>query len=288
MRPICTTILFIFLFNHSFAQNLHVVVNAGVSNYLGDLASKYIDFKQTKPSSGIGLQYEISDKIIARAIFSYGKIEGNDAYSSKSDILQRNLNFQSSIQEFAIAGEYQLLSLYENRFTPYAFVGIAIFHFNPYTYDVNKQKVYLHPLNTEGQGFSQYPTRKKYALIQPSIPFGGGIKFALTDNIRFGFELGLRKLFTDYLDDVSATYIDETILLNAKGPRAVELAYRSDEMPGGSLLYPADGTERGNSKQKDLYSFNGISIAIRFGSNSMISQKNSFRKLKLGCPAVNF
>lgn len=288
MRFLWATILFIFFFTNSFTQNLNVVVNVGVSNYFGDLATKYIDFKQPKHSSGVGVQYEISDKIMARAIFSYGKIEGNDARSSKSDILQRNLNFKSSIQEFAIAGEYQLLSLYENKFTPYLFVGIAIFHFNPYTYDVNKQKVYLHPLNTEGQGFSQYPDRKKYALVQASIPFGGGIKFALTDNIRFGFELGLRKLFTDYLDDVSAAYIDETILLNARGLRAVELAYRADELPSGSLLYPADGTERGNSKRKDLYSFNGISMAIRFGPNSSTSRKNNTRKLKLGCPPVNF
>ena len=40
--------------------------------------------------------------------------------------------------------------------------------------------------------------------------------------------VGFRKTFTDYLDDVSTFYVDQTILQNAKGPKAVEMAYRAE------------------------------------------------------------
>jgi hypothetical protein len=66
-------------------------------------------------------------------------------------------------------------------------------------------------LSTEGQGI--YPDKKPYSLWQPTIPFGGGVKFAITENLRIGFEIGLRKLFTDYLDDVSTSYPIKMICL---------------------------------------------------------------------------
>jgi hypothetical protein len=103
--------------------------------------------------------------------------------------------------------------------TPYVFVGVAVYHFNPYAYDTTGKKVYLQPLSTEGEGLPQYPGRKEYALTQLAIPFGGGIKFRITDRVVLAYEIGMRKLFTDYLDDVSNTYVSETVLLAAKGPK---------------------------------------------------------------------
>ncbi len=49
-------------------------------------------------------------------------------------------------------------------------------------------------------------------------------------------KLGFRKTFTDYLDDVSTFYVDQTILQNAKGGKAVEMAYRANELKGGAPL----------------------------------------------------
>ena len=59
----------------------------------------------------------------------------------------------------------------------------------------------LQPLGTEGEGF--YKGEKKYNLTQLAIPIGGGFKYAISNNVRIGIEVGFRKLFTDYLDDVS-------------------------------------------------------------------------------------
>ena len=41
--------------------------------------------------------------------------------------------------------------------------------------------------------------------------------------------------FTDHLDDVSGNYVDEADLLAARGPLAVKMAYRGNELPGGDL-----------------------------------------------------
>ncbi|MBS1563237.1 MAG: hypothetical protein JST39_02560, partial [Bacteroidetes bacterium] len=49
------------------------------------------------------------------------------------------------------------------------------------------------------------------------------------------------------------------------GPKAVEMAFRGDEVKSGAT-YPADGTVRGGSKFKDWYYFSGITVSIGIGS----------------------
>ena len=122
-----------------------------------------------------------------------------------------------------------------------------------------------------------YPD-KTYALTQFAIPFGGGLKFAVTENLRFGIELGFRKLFTDYLDDVSTNYVDSATLLNARGPVAVELAYRGDEVGGGN--YPTAGRQRGSPKFKDWYYLTGIRISY------VINKGRGRKGNALGCPSL--
>src|SRR5690606_13448162 len=79
---------------------------------------------------------------------------------------------------------------------------------------------------THGHGLPQYPDRKPYTLTQFAIPFGAGVKFRVSPNTVLAYEVGLRKIFTDYLDDVSTTYVDQATLLQERGPKAVEMAYR--------------------------------------------------------------
>ena len=63
-------------------------------------------------------------------------------------------------------------------------------------------------MHTEGQGFPQYPDRKDYKLTQMEVPMGFGFKFYVKENMFIGLEILHRKLFTDYVDDVSTNYID--------------------------------------------------------------------------------
>lgn len=261
------------------SQNFHLSVFGGMSNYQGDLQDKKFTFQQSHFAGGIGAMYELSDKLNVRAGFTYGKVSADDKNTKK--YIERNLNFTSEIKDFHLGLEYDLLNLYEHSITPYVFAGAAYFMFNPYTYDANGTKVNLQPLGTEGQGF--YQGRQKYALSQFSVPVGGGIKFALNDNIRISYEIGLRKLFTDYLDDVSRDYVDESLLLANNGPKAVEMAFRGGELKTG-LMYPVAGsfTIRGNPKSKDWYYFSGLRVSFRLVGKE---DNSRFGNRKTGCPA---
>jgi Domain of unknown function (DUF6089) len=268
----------------SSAQNFHLGVFGGLSNYEGDLVDGA--YKQSKGAIGITLGYELNDHWMARAGFTHAKVTGADKFSAKPDLRLRNLSFESPLNEFSLLLEYSAFNLYEKRYTPYFFGGLAIYHFNPYTYAPNGLQVFLKPLSTEGEGLTNYPERKPYSLTQMSIPFGAGMKFAVNDNIRIGLEVGFRKLFTDYLDDVSKTFVAESDLLAERGPQAVEFSYRSDEV-GGSPLYPAKGQQRGNDKYLDWYYFSGIHITFRLpGAQETAGKKSSYGGgKKYGCPA---
>ena len=114
------------------------------------------------------MKYDITNNISAKVGFNYGRLEGND--KKNEDLLKaRNFNFQTAIVEGNLMLEYTLLDLSDKKFSPYVFAGVAIYHFNPYTYDTLGNKLDLQPLGTEGQGLSQYPDRKPYTL--PNLPF---------------------------------------------------------------------------------------------------------------------
>ena len=70
---------------------------------------------------------------------------------------------------------------------------------------------------------------------------------------------------TDYLDDVSTTYVNPQILLANKGAKTVELAYRQAPVPDNNL--PNNGDTRGNPKIKDGYFFSGIKLLVHIGGD---------------------
>jgi hypothetical protein len=158
---------------------------------------------------------------------------------------------------------------------------VAVYHFDPYTFDSAGRKYYLKPLSTEGEGF--IAGRNNYSLTQFSIPFGAGVKMPLSENINVGFEIGYRKLFTDYLDDVSTTYVDPNLLLVNRGAKAVELSYRGGELKTGSIVYPV-GVQRGNPSSKDWYYFTGLTLTFRLGNNLLGNGGGSGKNSELNCP----
>ena len=274
---------FLFPIAVSAQQRWHINLFGGVSNYQGDLQDKPITLDQSNGAFGAGVKYDLTNYISVRAGFNYGRIEADDK-RNKEILQRRNLSFQSKIFEVNLLGEYNIFDLSDRRFTPYVFGGVALFHFNPYAYDTLGNKHYLQPLSTEGQGLSIYPDKKPYKLTQFAIPFGAGFKFRISDNAVIGYEFGLRKTFFDYLDDVSTTYADPNILAAERGPIALAMSYRGDEVKIGDPNYPAEGSIRGGSKYKDWYYFTGLTLSIGIGNN--VSGIFGGRKGQLGCPKV--
>lgn len=104
----------------------------------------------------------------------------------------------------------------------------------------------------------------------------------VSDNVVLGYEIGLRKIFTDYLDDVSSTYVNPIDLATARGFKAVEMSYRGGEVKNGSPFYPTEGSLRGSIKQKDWYYFHGITLSIAL--NNGAGSNWGGRKNQMGCP----
>jgi opacity protein-like surface antigen len=282
MRKYLLASLLLPLFSTAQDQRLHLTVFGGVANYQGDLQGRTFTFNQSNFGLGVGLKYDVTPHIGIRAGFNYGTIGATDK-QNEPQLRARNLSFESRVLEGNLLLEYTLINLQEHKFSPYVFGGIALFHFNPYAYDSLGTKTYLRPLSTEGQGMAAYPDRKMYKNNQFALPFGGGIKFRVSDNVVLGYEIGLRKTYTDYLDDVSTTYVDAFALAQERGLKAVEMAYRGGELKNGDPTLPADGAVRGGPKYKDWYYFQGLTLTIGIGGSRGDGMFGG-KKGQLGCP----
>lgn len=253
----------------------------GISNYLGDMTDKV--YRNSKGAFGVTVGYQILNRVNLRAGFTYGKVNAADSQSKDEFVQLRNLSFQSNISEFSLVAEINTFDMDYKAWSPYIFGGLAVFHFDPYTYDQQNNKVYLKPLSTEGQGIPGY--QKPYALTQIALPFGGGVKYNISDKFRVAIEVGLRKLFTDYLDDLSGNYPDFNDMVTNRGQQAVDLSYREDELPFGDPFYPQKGESRGSPKYKDYYYFTGLHLVYTVGGDGSFSSKGGRNKL-YGCPTV--
>ena len=244
-----------------FDKTLTLGLFAGAINYQGDLKPNSFTFQHSNLMLSLSVRKPLNRWFAVKGGVSIGKVEAADMYN-RDYLRARNLSFKSSLKEVFAQLEVSLLDFSAKKFTPYAYGGLVLFHFNPYTYDANDGKVFLQPLSTEGQGLADYPDRKVYKLNQFAAAFGGGFKIGVSNCTSISIEFSQRKTFTDYLDDVSTTYVDQGKLLAAKGQRAVDLSYRGDEVHN-PLPFPPDGEQRGTPTEADWYYFVGISADVR-------------------------
>jgi len=269
------------LIQTSDAQHTEFGVMLGASTYQGDLAPSTVlgSFGEMHPALGIFGRYNFGRLAAVKLAFNYAAISGDDSKATEIGRVSRNLSFQSNIFELGLTGEWNILG-YEpyglaETFSPYLFGGVAVFRFNPRAENEDGW-VDLQPLGTEGQGLSQYPDRQPYKLTQISIPFGLGVKYALNDTWNIGFEFGARKTFTDYLDDVSTTYVSDTEILEGSGPEAASFANRTGE--------PKEtGVGRGDPANNDLYLIGQVFISVNFLDNGLIGSRGRNSR-KSGCP----
>ena len=261
LRRITLLLALIPMLAHSQTLRKDVEIGAmlGAMNYIGDLNSQSAAGKMNVAGSAL-LRYDFHSRWAVQFGFAYGNIEGGNPDA----IEKRNLSFRSHIIEGSLTVQFNFVpyqtGAYAKRFTPYMFAGIGVFGFNPKTlYNGNWYE--LQPLCTEGQGLSQYPDRKPYSLIQLSVPFGLGFKCRIGRYFTIGAEYGFRKTWTDYLDDVSTTYVDGELLTANTEAMAAILADRSGEIDLDHAYAP--GTQRGDDSLNDWYAFFGLSLTVK-------------------------
>lgn len=258
------------VFNDAAAQlnrsrYFYVGAALGATNYKGDLDDN-MTLKFTKLGLGFMGGYHMNSHMSVRLAFSQGWMGASDAEAAR-DIprRRRNLSFRSPLTEGSLVFVYEFFGnnrkyKYRPTYSPYIFAGGAIFAFNPQA-KLGNEWYDLQPLGTEGQqlggncGTGDCP--EPYSLVQVSIPFGAGVRYRLTDKIDLNVEIGLRKTFTDYLDDVSGQYADYEALY-AQNPNAALLSDRIDRS-----VYPQGGKFwngiRGDDTQNDWYIISMVS-----------------------------
>ena len=289
--------------------NVEVGLNFGPTFFLGDLGGhrgygstfvKDLNLPLTKLMKGVFVSLQPNDWLAFRVAAQYTYVAGRDVLINTTGTNElyrkfRNLDFKSNIWEAYGAIEIFPIMLlkqgdedYQPKLRPYVFGGVGVFHFNPQgsLTDVNGNKTwhYLEPLHTEGQGFAEYPTRKPYSLTQLNVPMGGGLKYLLFDNVNLAIELLYRKTFTDYIDDVSTSYIDPNLFNKYLSAADANIAIPIHDKSFGVYTRTDPGLQRGNPKNNDAY----FSLLFKLGLRLTGNYENDYNKRAsshVRCPA---
>lgn len=254
-----------------------VYFGTGSTNFLGELGGantigthniKDFDLKASRWLFQGGYSYKLAEPFAVKASLSYGRIYGNDSFTLEENRNSRNLHFRSPIIELSGTIEFSIIrERYGHRYdlrrikgkgnypNLYVFTGVGGLYFNPKAKYTDGKWYALQPLGTEGQGI--IPTRQKYSRITLVIPMGIGMNYMLDRNLGVGFDFGYRYTFTDYLDDVSSTYVDPTIFSD---PMA---AYFSSGTADPSWPGIGPGQQRGQSNYKDSYMFLTLKVTYK-------------------------
>ena len=235
----------------------NIEIGAGLSAYEGDLTEKSSFFGQPAYAASIGSSYNFSKHFSLGLGFSYLKLKADDKKNDKAALKGRNLNFESRVWDINLTLQFNPYTF--GKLTPYIDAGVGLFHFNPTTVDRYGKKQKLAELGTEGQGMAD-PDNTYYLLTQPQIPFGIGVQYAINSRMALKLDFLFRKIFTDYLDDVSTTYPD-ALLIDKKLPIVKQLTFRGDEINPG-YAYPGGG-QRGNPDNKDFYYIGQVKLVYQ-------------------------
>jgi opacity protein-like surface antigen len=254
-------------------------ITVGAAHYFGDLNTR-AQINRPKPAIGIFFKKQFNNYLGIRASMHYAQLGYSDIYSKVDYQKRRNLSFNTDIVELALQGDFNFFKFVPGdvnySFTPFVSIGLGVFSYNPYALYQNK-KYYLRPLGTEGQniGYIDPNTgkkRKPYGSMAVCFPIGAGVKYNLSSNINLSFQITHRLTLTDYIDDVSTTFIgiDKFPVINGQPSIAGILQDRSFET-GSSI--GVEGRQRGFNKQKDQYIIAEIGISFSITSYKCPSAK---------------
>ena len=249
-----------------FDQSKELGLAIGTGYYLGDInPGKHLGGKL---HMGIGGYYRhnFNGRISMRVNLFKGQVEAWDKDSKDAWQINRNLHFRNEISELSTVIEVNYLEHRMgnpgDRFTAFLFTGIGFYNHMPKAL-IEGQWIALQPLGTEGQGTSWGESRglESYGTSGVSIPFGFGFKANIGPFTALCFDWGIRKTWTDYLDDVSGSYADALVLLQERSELAMTLADQTIAPEGGESNQA--GLQRGDPGRADNYAFLSLSISFR-------------------------
>jgi len=197
-------------------------------NYFGDIGGsadksnlfglKDISIRSTRPGISLGVSYRLTKLFYVRTHYTLGYITQSDKGSINNN---RNYAFTTMLNEISFQGVFFIKPESDKN----------------YYYSVMQLRGGLNQLNKPlsfyvygGVGGSFFSVTPKENLVGSNrftnnqsftlaIPIGIGLKFAYSPTISFGAELGVRYLFSDYIDgftSVNSKHNDLYYLMNLK------------------------------------------------------------------------
>ena len=251
----------------SYVQEGEFGIGVGAAHYFGDLNTRAA-LNRPKFSAGAFFRKQFGNYIGVKVAANYAQLGYSDIYSDNETQKRRNLSFNSNIWELSLSGDFNFFKFYPGisgfTYTPYVSLGVGVFSYDPYAY-LNKEKYFLRPLGTEGQGSALYPDRKQYNSMAVCFPIALGFKYNLNERTNMFVEAGYRFTNTDYLDDVSTSYTPDAFQSLPNGqPSVVQLLADRSYETGAPI--GIKGRQRGNSSQKDGYVIAQVGISFNISS----------------------
>lgn len=225
-----------------------IQLQGGLSGYYGDLSPREGSllkhyFSGLQEYAGFGIEKRLSGHVLLSANLTRNRLYGSDFRFSPSGSTQylRNLHFRNEVYSFFLSAQWDFIPLfrrysYRKRLRPYLAIGIGGLLHNPQArapISLGGAWQDLRPLGTEGQLLNG---GEPYAKINLSVPLELGLNIRLTNWLDIVPHFRFHLAFTDYLDDVSGSYVDAGLL---SSPLSKALSDRSSEM-----AYPETGELR--------------------------------------------
>lgn len=282
----------------------------GQSNYLGDLGGGTrinqtklgdLDFKENTFFYGFSLSQLRKEAVGIRLSYVFGKIAGSDKntfYKDEDDPAYsrfvRNLDFRTAISEGSLLFEiypFKFLSyqkkLHNSYFQPYVLFGVGRYSFNPqgsYFDPILEEDVWvdLQPLSLEGQGMAEHPDREPYKTSQWNLPLGIGLQYEISRTVGLSIEYVGRVLSTDYLDDVSTSYIQPDLFdkyLNNDNAELAKILNNKSQLVDANRAY-LPGQQRGDPDKNDFYFSIVAKLSIKINRNKKKSKRTRFNSVK--------
>jgi hypothetical protein len=248
----------------------------GAGNLLGEMGGDELtrrDFvadmklNQTRQSANLFARYKLTPIFSIKSGINYICVRGADSLSSNIGRNTRNLNVRNNMIEAYSEFEWFFFEIndlgrtyrYKDNFRAYVGLGAGVMYHNPQAF-YQGDWVNLRPLTTEG---------RRYTAVTMTIPASAGFYFTINKQYRIGWNLCWRTTTTDYLDDISTTYADPSVL---PSPLAAALANRaiSNDADPAAFFSHAPGQKRGDPTHNDSFLTTNIEFSYVYRGKSAI------------------
>ena len=192
MKQLLAIFLIGFLAIEAFGQpSVDIGIFGGAGTYFGDMTKT--DFgKSVNPAYGAFVRYNFNPRYGLRFNVMNGTIGAIGKYD------QADWTFNKNVMNISLSFEFNYLKyIVGDKITPWStfiFFGLGMQTYN-YVMDTTKLKPVVDPTYFTHADFSG-------PVMTATIPFGLGVKYNLSKRWGIGLEGGLKKTFSDKLDDL--------------------------------------------------------------------------------------